>query len=301
MRQKVFLLLTLLCTWCFSAAQQVTVTGGFAHDSIAIGQPIGYYLTARYPENLTVLFPDSTFTFPPFEYISRRYFPTQTQHGISYDSVVYQFRTFELDPVQKLSLAVFIPGAADSLWFACKPDSVHLIRQVNVFPPDTLPVTQLPLKTNTEYRFVRFLFNYPVVAIAAGSLLLAAVLGWIFFGKRIKKYFRIRQLQKDYKSFTRDFSDYISQLSTQFNPLVAEQSLALWKRYLEKLEQKPYTKLTTREMLTLETDTGALGPALKALDGAIYGHLKNVHEPLDSLGKIAEQRYHKKLNEVKHG
>ncbi|MFN3841008.1 MAG: hypothetical protein ACK4RF_09915, partial [Cyclobacteriaceae bacterium] len=64
--------------------------------------------------------------------------------------------------------------------------------------------------------------------------------------------------------------------------------------------QKPYTKLTTREVLTLDCDP-ALEQALKTLDGAIYGNLQQATEPLARLGEIAAHRYQKKLATVKHG
>ncbi|MFN3839666.1 MAG: hypothetical protein ACK4RF_03070, partial [Cyclobacteriaceae bacterium] len=225
--------LMLICTMHSAVGQQVFVNGGFTKDSIAIGEPVRYFLTARYPESVTVLFPDSTFSFGPFEYISRRYYPTRTNMGISYDSVVYQFRTFEIDPKQWLSIPVFIPLANDSLWFAARPDTVDLIRQAKVLPPDTLPVHQLPLKTNTEYQVVQFLFNYPVLVGIVGSFFILSLLAWIIFGKRIKKYIQIRRLQKDYASFVQTFSDYQAKISTQFSSQLAEQSLSLWKKYLE--------------------------------------------------------------------
>ncbi|QOI97734.1 MAG: hypothetical protein HRU69_09615 [Flammeovirgaceae bacterium] len=294
------LFLTLALTKYLALAQPVKVNSGFYQDSIAIGQPVNYFLTARYPENLNVLFPDSTFSFTPFEYVSKKYFPTQTTNGTSYDSVVYTLRTFELDAVQQLALPVFVPRGTDSLRFESIPDSIRLISQVKVLPPDTIPLPQLPLKTDTEYQLVEFLFNYPVVVIGSISLVIIAALTWFIFGKRIKKYFYIRRLQKDYAAFSQTFTGYLTEISRQFDPQLAERALALWKKYLEKLEQKPYTKLTTREMLLLETDS-ALGPALKALDGAIYGHQTSIDKPMEQLGKMAEQRFLKKLNDVKHG
>jgi hypothetical protein len=293
-------MLALLSSAFFSEAQ-VNVTGRFLADSIAIGQPLAFYLTARYPQSSSVLFPDSSYSFEPFEYISKRYFPTVTRQGTSYDSVVYLLRTFELAPVQWLSLPVFLPSASDSSRFYCLPDSLHLVNEVNVLPPDTIPLTALPLKTNTEYQLVQFLFNYPVFIILVGSLLLAAIIGWLVFGKRIKRYFRMKRLKKDYAAFANTFGGYVNGIRNQFNPQLTERSVALWKSYLEKLEGKPYTKLTTRELMKMELNEASLGPSLKILDGAIYGHLQQVDEPLTNLGRIAEQRFIKKLNEVKHG
>ena len=82
--------MALLLTFRLAHAQEidVTVRAGFLADSLKIGEETAYYLSARYPRDLTVLFPDSTHAFLPFEYVDREYFPTQTAGGISVDSTV---------------------------------------------------------------------------------------------------------------------------------------------------------------------------------------------------------------------
>lgn len=293
-------ILWLYCSGFIAFSQHIEIKGGFEQDSIAIGQPVSFYLTARYPSNLTVLFPDSVFQFDPFEYISKRYFPTKTSNGISYDSAVYQLRTFEIHPLQYLLLPVFIPSGKDSLKIESQIDTIKLITEVKTLPPDTIPLQQLPLKIKTDYQIVSFLFNYPILVIAVTAVLVSLLLVWIIFGKRIRKYLQIRKLEKEHASFTQAFASQLTLLQIQFNSQVAENSVSLWKKYLEKLEQKPYTKLTTREVLLLDQEDG-LRVALKAIDSVIYGSQTQVVEPLRQLEQIAESRFQKKLNEVKLG
>jgi hypothetical protein len=69
---------------------------------------------------------------------------------------------------------------------------------------------------------------------------------------------------------------------------------------MENLEARPYTKLTTRETMQLENND-VLGRNLHAIDGAIYGHNTAVVESLENLKQFADQRFSKKLEEVKHG
>src|SRR5687768_12536023 len=88
-------------------AQDIKVSGGFLKDSVQIGEPVAYFLSATYPQSLTVLFPDSTFSFKPFEYNRKRLSPTHTVGGVSHDSVVYYLSTFEVDKIQYLNLPVF--------------------------------------------------------------------------------------------------------------------------------------------------------------------------------------------------
>ena len=94
-------------------AQDVSVRGGFLSDSLKIGEQTAFYLSARYPTNLNILFPDSTHGFTPFEYEDKEYFPTETTAGISADSAVYYLTTFEIDRVQLLQLPVYIVNTSD--------------------------------------------------------------------------------------------------------------------------------------------------------------------------------------------
>ena len=91
-----------------AAAQDVKVSGGFLSDSLKIGERTAFYLSARYKSDLTVLFPDSTFQFTPFEFQNKVYFPTRTEQGISHDSAVYYLTTFEVDRVQYLDLPLYV-------------------------------------------------------------------------------------------------------------------------------------------------------------------------------------------------
>jgi hypothetical protein len=69
---------------------------------------------------------------------------------------------------------------------------------------------------------------------------------------------------------------------------------------MEQLESRPYTKLTTRETVRIENNED-LGKNLHSIDGAIYGHNTRVIESLESLKQFADQRFGKKVEEVKHG
>jgi len=283
-----------------SQGQEIKVSGGFLKDSIQIGEPLEYYLTARYPQSLTVLFPDSTFSFIPFEFNSKKFFPTQTIQGISYDSVLYVISTFEVDKVQYLNLPIFVTSAKDCTAYTPSPDSVYLAELIKNPPPDTVSVQNLPLKTNTLYEKVFSQFNYVILIILGGVLLITVIVVWVVFGKKIRTYFKVRKLQKNHLRFLNTFTGHVQQLASDFSQERAEISVSLWKKYLEQLEQKPYTKLTTRETMQLELNE-QLGQDLQMIDRAIYGNQTAVLEPLQKLQQFAEERFHKKLEEVKHG
>lgn len=56
-------------------AQGVRVENGFLNDSVKVGQPVQFYLTARYPAHLDIIFPDSTYNFSPFELLQKNISP----------------------------------------------------------------------------------------------------------------------------------------------------------------------------------------------------------------------------------
>lgn len=280
-------------------AQEIKVTAGFVKDSVAIGEPISYYLTARYPASVMALFPDSTFRFTPFEFGGKKFFPTKTTDGISFDSAVYQLSTFEIDRTQYLSLPVYVTTARDCTAFESATDSVFLIEQIKIPATDTVSLENLPLKSNTLYERVFMQFNTVILLIVIGILVVAAIIGWIFFGKRIIRYVRIKRLEKKYQQFMQTFSKQAEEVTQAFSREKTEAALSTWKKYLEQLEQKPYTKLTTREVVKMDTDA-SLGNSLAMIDNAIYGNQTAVDEPLKSLKTIAEQRFTNKINQIRH-
>ena len=282
-----------------SQAQEVSLRSGFFLDSLRVGDETGYYLSASYPSERNILFPDSTFSFAPFEYSSRKYFPTRTVAGQSYDSVIYYLSTFEIDRVQSLQLPVFELNPMDCTVYMSPRDTILLTSLVPDLP-DSLTAQNLPLKTNTAYQRVMFLFNYPVLIIVAGTLLLSAIIVWVLFGKRILRHFKVRRLERAHRSFMANFSQQIDSIKQTFSSASTENALVLWKKYMEQLESRPYTKLTTRETLHLEK-VDALGKHLHAVDGAIYGHNTSVMQPLEYLRAFADQRFMKKLAEIKNG
>ena len=291
------LLFHLLCPTIH--AQDVQVRSGFFKDSLRVGDETGFFLSAEYPSNVNILFPDSTYDFAPFEYEKKRYFPTKTKSGRSYDSVVYYLSTFEIERVQSLSLPVYQLNQMDCTVYRSNRDTVLLTALVPAVL-DTLSAQNLPLKVSTAYQNVLYLFNYPVLVIVLAVVLVVTVLVWIIFGKKIRRHFRLKRMQKAHQKFADGYNRQVENIRAAFSSITTENALSHWKKYMEQLEATPYTKLTTRETLEIEHDE-ILGRNLHALDGAIYGHNRHVVESLEELKAFADQRFAQKLEEVKHG
>lgn len=301
MFRKIFTAVSLILTSIFATqAQEVNVKGRFLVDSIKIGEQIPYTLTVRYPSSLNLVFPDSTFSFAPFEIQKKKYFPTKSKNDVSYDSAVYFLTTFEIDSVQTLSLPIFSIHAKDCTTYYASPDTLFL-KQLIKAVPDSIAAQELPLKTNTTYQNVKWLLNYWVLIIVTGVLLISLIVGWIVFGKRIKKYFLLRRLHRRHNSFLQQFSKATELLRSGFTAKHAENILVVWKGYMEDLMAQPFTTATSREILLREKDE-ILGKALQNVDRMIYKSSDSYsEEAIASLSQYAQQRFVNKVEKIKHG
>jgi hypothetical protein len=289
-----------LLVWHSAVGQKgAIVNGAFEKNRAGIGEIIPYSLTARYPEGQQVLFPDSNYSFKPFEYSSKKYFTTRTKDHNSLDSVVYYLTTFEIDSLQQLKLPVFVLQEKDCVAIFSMPDTLALNFQV-ASVPDSVSVEKLPLKTNTAYQKVNWILNYPIIVAIVVLLVVALIIVWVVFGKRIRRHFAIRRLNREYKEFMARFNDALDKLSTGFSSRIAEEALIVWKNYMENLEQYPYTKSTSREIIRRVSD-GNLDQALKSIDRGIYGGFSSTVEPFRFLQTYSQQRFEKKEAEVKNG
>lgn len=291
------ILLTFISSVCIS--QEIQVKGHFEGDTVKLGQPIQFHLTATYPQSVQVLFPDSTFSFAPFEFQKKKFFTTKTENGISYDSVIYTLSTYEIDSLQRLALPVFQLQKKDCVVFYSETDTVFFKKLVNAVP-DSLAINQLPLKTNTAYSPVSWLLNYPLALIIGGSLLLIALIVWIIFGKRIRKYFTVKQLTRSHAAFMNRFEQSVEKVKSSFSPELAESSVLIWKKYMEELSAKPYTKYTSREIR--ETENDELGQTLHSVDRMVYGRISpETFDSFQQLKDFTQNRFNQKIEEVKHG
>lgn len=295
----IILLFIAMATLKMAAAQDVKVEGHFLRDSVRLGEPIAYVMTARYPETYTVLFPDSTFSFKPFDFEVKKIFPTITVHGISRDSVIYLLTTYEIDNVQSLSLPVFRIVGPDSVGYITK-DSVLFKSLVVKLPPDSVETSRLPLKTDTRYTKVAIDFNYLLASIVVGGIVILLIAGWILFGKKIRRHYRIRRLTREHKTFLFGYNHRLEALQRAPSREATETTLLQWKKYMEQLNRKPYTRLTSRETMLMENNH-EVGEVLKSVDRAIYGNETAVIRPLEQLRAYAEKNYLRKLNELLNG
>jgi hypothetical protein len=297
--ERVIVSVLLLSFSSFTRAQEVKVRGHFVDDSIQLGKPISYFLTARYPKESTVVFPDSSYSFAPFEFQKKRFVATQTINGISYDSVIYTLSTFEIDSIQSLTLPVFVVQEKDCTLVYAEEGAVFFDKAVKSLP-DSVQLEKIPLKTNTNYFTVSWLFNYPLVAIILGVLLVILIVCWIIFGKIIIRYFKIKRISKKHQTFLLQFNAAVEKSQSTFSSQSTENALLIWKNYLENLTDVPFTKYTTKEIREHEKNE-QLGQSLSAIDRMIYANQPGEKEYFINLKTYSEDQFHKKLEKLKNG
>ena len=287
--------IAVLGLWPFvsGSGQELKPQGRFLSDSLSVGLPVRYSLSLRHPADLQVVFPDSGYRFAPFEWVGKRYFPTRTDSRGSLDSVVYTLTTFDINPVQRLQLPVFIVSQKDCTAIYAETDSVF-VRQMITQPPKFLPP-----RANLQYVTVRPTFDYlfwAAVALIGGLLLL---LIYAAFGKGIKRQFTRYRLWRAHRNFVGAYEKLRRRVRQQKEPTAVENTVILWKRYMEGLHEKPYSSYTTKEIVEIIPDP-QLADSLHIADRAIYGNLipEEIYGALRTLQSIAGIFYKRKQAEV---
>jgi hypothetical protein len=279
-----------------ASAQEIVVNGGFVEDSLLIGQDITYWITASYPQEVEMLFPDSTYNFTPFEFSSKTYYPTKLVDGLAFDSTAYSIQSYEIDLVQYLAIPAIILSDLDTTSILTPVDSIFL-KELAPIVSDT---TQLI--ANANYETVNRFFNFPLFYIIIGSLVFITIVLLLIFGKRIIKFFKLRRLRKEYEKFSNELAAYINNLKKNPESDVAEKALSFWKKYQERLDKYPFTKLTTKEILQ-ETFTKELEKPLHSIDRLVYGKRETVSifQDFQQIEDFTQYRYNKKVQEIRDG
>ena len=287
------LLLILVYSGQFTVGQEIKPRAYFSKDTVQVGEHVDFTMVLEYPRGMEVLFPDSTYNYAPFEFLEKSYLHTISNQSVSNDSVVYTLTSFELDTIQQLALPVFLITNGDSSRIESNTD--HIILQQVI----TENIDSLEIQETIDYQKVSKAFNYPYLLIALVTLAVIGVLVALIFGKEIRRRYKLYRLRKSHHKFLESFRTLQNQgleSSTK-----AEHLLAFWKSYLERLEGMPYTKLTTKEIVTLGQNQ-EFNDTLRSLDSNIYGEFRksDINELATRLKEFGIDRFARKIEELKH-
>lgn len=296
MIRKFFGLLALTIILVSTAkAQDIKPNGFFLKDSVKIGESVSYSLSYKDRKNRPVIFPDSLYDFSPFELLGKDYFDTQSDSINSIDSAVYRLATFEIDTVQRLNLPVFLYTGTDSLELYSDLDSI-ILNQVVTIMPDSVNMAE-----TSAYQPISLQFNYPYWVVGLIILGFITLIVMMFWGKELKKRIKLYRLKKQLAKFQEEFDLEIERLNTETSKIKIETVLKFWKGYMEKLERIPYTKLTTKELITIQKN-GSLEETLKSIDKNIYSPIEvsALQNDFEFLKDYSEDRYNHVTEGIKN-
>ena len=271
--------------------------GKFLSDSVKVGLPVQYALSYRHKATADVFFPDSAYNFAPFEMVKREYFNTITDQNGSLDSVVYTLISFEVTPVQELSLPVYVRAKRDCTRVFAPMDYVVL----NSIIKPNVRIDTLSLKKDTRLIPIAQQVNFPLIfLIIIGLLLIIGMVFW-FFGKPIRRQVRLFNFKRRYDDFRKLFQRLSRGTEDAKKRLEnIEKAVVLWKKYIERIENKPFTTFTTKEILDNLKDN-RLSDALREIDATVYGgvYSNKTIASMQVLQELAEGLYRERRIEIK--
>ena len=270
--------------------EEIEVRGRFLVDSVRLGEPVPFAMTARYPLAYSMIFADSTHNFSPLEWSGVTYFSAQMRDDRVYDSVIYYLSTFDTLPRQVFRLSAQLIRGEDTSVVYTRADTLH-IKDL------ALPsVAQRDLEAQVDYQEVALGFDYKLLMWVLGGLCFVALIALLLLRRPLRRWWKRRRLVRQYKCFSFDFRDALSRLERSYDPSQLERALSIWKRYLETLQKKPYQKMSTTEICALSGNAG-LDTHLVPLDAALYGarEITSCVAHLEALFVVAEERYFKQL------
>jgi hypothetical protein len=278
-----------------------TITGSFSKDSLKVGKHIPFKVIFIHNYDKEVIFADSAYDFAPFEWVRTDAFLTQTDSkGIATDSAIYWLRTFELDTVQMLKLPVFVLNqkTGDTLKYFTEvstKETEFVLSKTNL--ETMLQKDSVTFYQNTTFLEIPRFVNYPLYGLIVVILLVMAILFFVFFGESIRRGYRLKRLQRQHEKF---IQEYASQLQQIENPQATDHTLGMWKAYIEKLKNEPFTTYTSSEISRF-TKNESLGENLKVIDRAIYGGQidENTQLALQNLKNYAINIFEKRLAELR--
>lgn len=274
----IYTLMTLLSLLVFPGwAQppgQPTIRGRFLTDSIVIGRPFHYSLAYRHPSHTDILFPDTATSFRPYRVQKVDVFSTQTTGtdagATSLDSAVYTLVSFETDSTQLLRVPIRVLNNTDCTAHWTQTDTIFLHSKLVPAQPGLAQPSSFTLAAETELAPLSQQFNYE--ALLTGLLVLGTGVALVYglLGRAIQRQWQLRRLDRQHRRFLRDYNQLNQRIDSFTAAETANEAVVMWKMYLEQLERRTYSALTTPELAERINDN-RVTDALREADRMIYG------------------------------
>ncbi len=288
-----------LLSFCVQAQEgdSLRPRAAFLTEKVKIGEPAELALFLYYPSAYQILFPDTNAGFGSFTLIGRSYFPTRTIGDLSRDCVVYKLAAFSDDTVQTVSLPVYRFAEGDSLVYYAPPARIRVENQIR----GTLPAQPVFEESLSPLPVPRQI-NYPYILIGMGIVVALLLLLNLFFDRPVQKFFYLFLEQRRHQVFLRSFARLRARLAAKLSVEEMENLLVLWKKYIQRVDGKPYTSLTTQEIFNLLPDE-KLRDVLRETDRWVYGgvEMEDYNRNISYVLEVSVRLYQKKREAIRNG
>jgi hypothetical protein len=265
-----------------SWAQEVKVDGYFMQDSAKLGERIGYVLKATYPEQKQLIFPDTLYDYSPLVLLEKKTFISSTSEGITSDSSIYFVSNFSLEPSVFMSLPVYELARYDSITHFPLEAELKLKLTLDSIPEQ--PVFQ----ENNIYQPLEKEFNWMVIGVLLGGIILLLLVFYFLFADKIKRMWKDRNQKRRWNQFEKKWAKQTALLSQQPSLELADEVQGMWKAYMESLTKLPFQEWTSSEIGQNLDDTEVF-KSLRAIDLIIYaGGSEKSEEATSYLLQIAK-------------
>lgn len=263
-------------------------------DSAKLGERVGYVLKATYPESAQIIFPDSTYDFSPLVLLEKKTFISNTQDSITQDSTIYYVSNFSLDPSSYLTLPVYELARYDSV--VHYPLEAELKLKLTL---DSIP-EQLAFQQNNIYQPLEKSFNWIIIGIILGGILLLLGVLYFFFADKVQEYWKEKREKRHWARFEKRWKAQTALLSTNPSIEAADEVIGLWKGYMESITKLPVREWTSSE-IGERMNNIEIFKALRAIDLIIYaGESSKSEEATNYLLEVAREKYQEKQTKIKH-
>jgi hypothetical protein len=246
---------------------------------------------------LQILLPDTSEMFSTFELRKKEFYPTRTIGETSRDCVVYELATFNLDPVQTISLPVLEFSQQDSVRKMSNEATIYVKQSFEGALPKN-PVVQSDLSPVPVPTRV----NYPYILIGMGIVILLILVVNFFFDRPIQKFIYLFLERRRHEAFLKQHDRIRILLDSNLNIDNIESLLNVWKKYIQRVDGNPYTSLTSMEIFKILPDP-VLKDVLQEIDRWIYGgiEMKDYRFNIDYVKQVAVQLYQNKREAIRNG
>ncbi len=291
---KIRLILFFLLFLTELSAQDIQLKGYFMQDSARLGERVGFVLKANYPQTSQLIFPDSAFDFSPFILLEKKSFISQTVEGITTDSAVYYLSNFSLEPSSYLSLPAYELSRYDSITYFSNEAEIKLKLTLDSIPE------QLAFQQNNVYQPLEKSFNWLLIGLIVGGVVILLAVFTLLFAKKIKALYRSNREKVRWLQFERKWKKLSALLYQNPQIELADEVVGLWKGYLESITDQPFQEWTSSEIAESLGDQQVF-QSLRSIDMIIYAGKDAVtEESVGYLLTVAKTKYQEMQNQIRH-